>query len=88
MDNSISPEAPRPNPALRKPWLGSGSPGGPSSPPKLSAVSPVHVEGLVGNGKERPKSGHPVEKTNSSRTSALSNLYSNMTHYQITITAH
>uniref|UniRef100_H2U1B9 Tudor domain containing 1 n=1 Tax=Takifugu rubripes TaxID=31033 RepID=H2U1B9_TAKRU len=41
MDNTISPEATRPNPALRKPWLGSGSPGGPPSPPKLSAVSPV-----------------------------------------------
>lgn len=62
MDNAISPEAPRPNPALRKPWLGSGSPGGPSSPPKQSAVSPVHVESLVGNGKERHKSGHPVKK--------------------------
>lgn len=51
MDNTISPVATRPNPALRKSWLGSGSPGGPSSPPKQSAVSPVHVEGLVGNGK-------------------------------------
>ncbi|XP_029705362.1 tudor domain-containing protein 1 isoform X5 [Takifugu rubripes] len=50
MDNTISPEATRPNPALRKPWLGSGSPGGPPSPPKLSAVSPVHVEDFVGNG--------------------------------------
>lgn len=62
MDNTISPEATRPNPALRKPWLGSGSPGGPPSPPKLSAVSPVHVEDFVGNGKERPKCGHPVKK--------------------------
>ncbi|TWW81247.1 Tudor domain-containing protein 1 [Takifugu flavidus] len=55
MDNTISPEATRPNPALRKPWLGSGSPGGPPSPPKLSAVSPVHVEDFVGNGKFRCK---------------------------------